>query len=85
MSLTPHDPANEPGADAHVETPTRAPPRGIASLSVANRKRLLAALSKAAQSGGIAAQQALIELSFAAQRDEQIAAALKRLQGEGGG
>ena len=84
MDSRTHDRAAD-GADAPAETPTRTPPRGIAPLSVANRKRLLAALNKAAQAGDVSAQQALIELSFAAQRDEQIAVALKRLQGEGEG
>ena len=79
MSLTPHDRAAA-GADAPAETPTRTPPRGVAPLSVANRKRLLAALSAAAQKGDIAAQAALVELSFAAERDERIAEALRRLQ-----
>jgi pyruvate/2-oxoglutarate dehydrogenase complex dihydrolipoamide acyltransferase (E2) component len=80
MSLTPYDPANEPGADgadAPAETPTRTPPRGVAPLSAANRRRLLAALNRAAQAGDVGAQAALVELSMSSERDARIAAALK--------
>ena len=80
----PDDGPDTPAAEA----PARKP-RGVDPLSATHRRRLLRALNTAAQNGDVAAQQALIELSLAAARDEQIAAALQRLKAddsaEGGG
>ena len=75
-------PLSDDGANAPVETPTRKTPRGVDPLSATHRRRLLRALNTAAQSGDIAAQQALIELSLAAARDAQIAATLARLKAD---
>ncbi len=79
MSLPDHEP--EDGPEAPAETPTRkVPPRGPDPLSLAHRKRVLRALVKASEGDGptaIQAQQALVELSLAAERDTQIAAALE--------
>ncbi len=44
---------------------------------------MLAALNRAAADGDIAAQQALVELSLAAERDAQIAAMLAQLKADG--
>jgi hypothetical protein len=84
MDLTDHQPDDGPTAPA--DTPTRKTPRGVDPLSAAHRRRLLRALNTAAQNGDVAAQQALVELSLAAERDTQIAAALEQLnasEGEG--
>ena len=82
-----HLPEHEPdaGPTAPAETPTRKTPRGVAPLSPTNRRRLLRALNKAAEAGDVSAQQALIELSLAAERDAEIADTLRRLRAEGEG
>ncbi len=77
-----HGSGDEP-AIRDTETPTRKV-RGVGVLSLSHRRRLLAALDAAAQSGDIAAQQALVELSLAATRDAQIAATLQRLKADDG-
>jgi hypothetical protein len=76
-----HGSGDEP-AIPDTEKPARKV-RGVGVLSLSHRRRLLAALDAAAQSGDIAAQQALVELSLAAARDAQIAATLHRLKSEG--
>ena len=75
-------PDHEPrrGPDAPAETPARKMPRGVDPLSITHRRRLLRALNTAAQSGDVAAQAALIELSMSAARDAKIADALDRLR-----
>jgi hypothetical protein len=75
-------PDREPvaGPDAPAETPARKMPRGVDPLSITHRRRLLRALNTAAQSGDVAAQAALIELSMSAARDAKIADALDRLR-----
>lgn len=62
-----------------AEAPSRKV-RGVDPLSSAHRRRLLAALNAAAAAGDVSAQAALVELSLAAERDEQIADALRRLR-----
>ena len=82
MSLPDHEP--EDGPDAPAETPTRkVPPRGPDPLSPTHRRRMLRALSAAAQNGDVAAQAALIKLSMSAARDAEIADTLRRLKAEG--
>ncbi len=64
-----------------AEAPARKP-RGPDPLSAAHRRRMLAALNRAAADGDIAAQAALVELSLAAARDAEIAATLERLKAD---
>ncbi len=80
--MTNHPDRADNGADAPAETPARRT-RGVDPLSGAHRKRILAALNRAAVAGDVAAQQALIELSMAAERDKAIAATLEQAKGEG--
>ena len=54
--------------------------RGAAPLSQATRRRLLGKLLTAAEVGDAAAFGVLVELSLAAERDEQIATALRELR-----
>jgi hypothetical protein len=58
-------------------------PRGPDPLSIAHRRRMLAALNRATGDGDVSAQAALIELSLAAARDAQIAAVLAQLKADG--
>jgi len=83
MTHDPSEPDVGPTAPA-AEAPARRP-RGPDPLSAAHRRRMLAALNRAAADGDIGAQQALIELSLAAERDAEIADTLRRLRAEGEG
>ncbi len=75
---SPHEPTDD-GAPADTP-PRKVPPRGPDPLSVAHRRRMLAALNRAAQAGDVSAQAALVELSLSAERDAKIADALARLK-----
>ncbi len=79
--LTEPEPDHEPDAPA-AETPARKP-RGPDPLSIAHRRRMLAALNRTAADGDVAAQAALVELSLAAARDAQIGSMLERLKADG--
>ena len=81
MDILEHRPDDGPDTPA-AEAPARRP-RGPDPLSIAHRRRMLAALNRAAADGDIAAQQALVELSLAAARDAQIAAVLEQLKADG--
>ena len=78
MKHTDHEPGG--GLDTPAETPARKMPRGVDPLSPTHRRRLLRALNTAAQSGDVAAQAALIELSMSAARHAKIADAFDRLR-----
>ncbi len=84
-TMTNHPDRADNGADAPAEAPKRKTTRGIDPLSGAHRKRILAAMNRAAAAGDVAAQQALVELSMAAEREKAIAAALEWAKGEGEG
>ena len=71
------------GAEPAAEPPPKTPPRGPDQLSAAHRRRMLAALNRAAQAGDVSAQAALVELSLASERDAKIADALARLKNGG--
>jgi hypothetical protein len=72
------------GPDTPAETSKRRT-RGVDPLSTSHRRRLLAALNRAAENGDVAAQQALVELSISAELDKAIAAAIEQAKGEGEG
>ena len=72
--------APDPAAPDAPEQPRR---RGVDPLSAASRRRLLAALLRAAENGDVSAQRALVELSLSAARDEELADVLRRLRAGG--
>ncbi len=57
--------------------------RGPDPLSAGTRRCLLGRLLAAAEAGDTAAASALVELSLAAERDQQLAETLRQLRGEG--
>lgn len=86
MTHPDHEP--DEGLDTSAEaparkTPARKTPRGVDPLSTTHRRRLLRALNTAAQSGDVAAQAALIELSMGAERDAEISETLRCLRAGG--
>jgi len=76
------------GQDTPAAPPARkVPPRGVDPLSAAHRRRVLKALMATAKGEGpnaVQAQRALVELSLAAERDAEIADALRRLRADDG-